>query len=217
MKLLSKQTPLQVDWPAPQEGAAEEVEVVMLPFALVLIEVVLCAAAKAARAVTRTKRMLVELWFVWVIAEGSRGVVLVGNVGWKNGRKCCVTEGNQKTYDDRCLCQLTHVVAVLIFTRTTRPAKLVPDKFAGIKDDLHVADILSVSETARLIAGCCHAAWPQRTTQPCLYSLLECKSVTRIAMEMHSASREWEASIENCDTIGSPWTCLPFGKNYASW
>jgi hypothetical protein len=58
MKLLSKQTPLQVDWPAPQEGAAEEVEVVMLPLALVLIEVVLCAAARAARAVTRMKRIL---------------------------------------------------------------------------------------------------------------------------------------------------------------
>jgi hypothetical protein len=53
----SKHTPLHVDWPAPHEGAAEDVEVVMLPLALVLIEVVLCAAAKAARAVTRRKRM----------------------------------------------------------------------------------------------------------------------------------------------------------------
>jgi hypothetical protein len=52
---------LQIDWPAPQEGAAEEVELVMLPLALVLIEVVLCAAAKAARAVTRRKRMLDRL------------------------------------------------------------------------------------------------------------------------------------------------------------
>lgn len=60
--LLSKQTPLQVDWPAAQDGAAEEVEVVMLPLALALalIDVVLCAAAKAARAVTRRKRMLGE-------------------------------------------------------------------------------------------------------------------------------------------------------------
>ena len=56
--LLSKQTPLQVDWPAAHDGAAEEVEVVMLPLALALIDVVLCAAAKAARAVTRRKRML---------------------------------------------------------------------------------------------------------------------------------------------------------------
>lgn len=60
--MLSKQTPLQVDWPAAQEGAAEEVEeVVMLPLALELIEVVLCAAAKAARAVARRKRILVGL------------------------------------------------------------------------------------------------------------------------------------------------------------
>ena len=56
--MLSKQTPLQVDWPTPQEGAAEE-ETVMLPVALPLIEVVLCAAAKAARAVMRMKRILV--------------------------------------------------------------------------------------------------------------------------------------------------------------
>jgi len=55
---------LQVDWPAPQEGAAEEVEVVMLPLALESIKVVLCAAAKAARAVTRRKRMIVELKLV---------------------------------------------------------------------------------------------------------------------------------------------------------
>jgi hypothetical protein len=40
---------LQVDRPAPQDGAAEE------------IEVVLCAAVKAARAVTRRKRMLNRL------------------------------------------------------------------------------------------------------------------------------------------------------------
>lgn len=55
---------MQVDWPAAQEGAAEEVEDVMLPLALELIEVVLCATARAARAVTRRKRMLVELRLV---------------------------------------------------------------------------------------------------------------------------------------------------------
>jgi hypothetical protein len=45
--------------------------------------------------------------------------------------------------------------------KTTRPAKLVLDKFAGIKGDRHVTKIvLSVSETARLIAVCSHAAWP---------------------------------------------------------
>jgi hypothetical protein len=59
---------------------------------------------------------------------------------------------------------LTHpcCVAVLFSVRGRRGLlSLVPDSFARIKDDHHVADILvSVSETARLIAVCCHAAWP---------------------------------------------------------
>lgn len=40
------------------------VEVVMLPLALALMDVVLCATAKAARAVTRMKRMLIELGLI---------------------------------------------------------------------------------------------------------------------------------------------------------
>jgi hypothetical protein len=41
------------------------------------------------------------------------------------------------------------------------------------------------------------------------------KSVTQVAIEMHSCCRAWEAFVESVDTTGSPWTYLPLIKNYA--
>jgi hypothetical protein len=41
------------------------------------------------------------------------------------------------------------------------------------------------------------------------------KSVTQVAIEMHSSYRKWEASIESEDITGSPWMHLPSRRNHA--
>lgn len=107
----------------------------MLPVALPLMEVVLWAAAKAARAVTRMKRILtVGLGAVESSIESGRelqrGYALCWWVKWWIARM--MDKKNHKDLRDSMLLYQHALVWQCVFTRCNKPAKLVPDRVAGI-------------------------------------------------------------------------------------